>query len=52
MLDHLGQDRDLRLEILGVEVAHDLGDQDLGAVMLDIGFVQHSLVLDLVLADG
>ena len=45
MLDHLGKDRDLGVVefVLGVALG-DLGDQHLGAVVLDIG-----LVLEIVL---
>jgi hypothetical protein len=46
----ISEDGDLGLEEPGIQVGHDLGDQDLGAVMLDVGFVQHVLVLDPVLA--
>jgi hypothetical protein len=46
VLDHLGQHRDLSFVELDVGFAvEQLGDQDLGAVMLDIGFLEKIFIL-------
>ena len=50
MLDQLREHRDLRVVEFLVGLAVELGDQHLGAVMLDIGFVEQVVVLDLALA--
>ena len=53
MLDQLRQHLDLGVVELGVGLAvEQLGDQHLGAVVLDIGFLEHFLVLDLALQAG
>jgi hypothetical protein len=52
MLDLLGEHRDLGVvEFLAGAAGLELGDQHLGAVMLDIGFLDHVL-FDLALAGG
>jgi hypothetical protein len=51
MLDHLGKDGDLGVvELFARSAGLDFGDQDLGAVMLDEGLVDHLLVFDRFLA--